>query len=661
MRRYSGCESVLTDAASGGPGGISFPGDIRPSFMSPAQLQRLIKDAVAHHRAGRLEDAARLYRQVRQVLPDNFDAVQLSGVIALQQGRPAEAAELLTRALKLDPKSAVCAMRLGVALNSCGCFVEAEKFSRRAVQLNPDYAEGWSNLATCLKAQDRMPEAIECHHRALLLKPDFALGWYSYGLTLSLLGRFKEALRAHDRALAADPSCAKGHYGRAQALQQSYRIPEAIAAYDRFLELEPGNHEARSYRLFALNNLDSLTREELFAEHQKFNTTAGEYPLPEFSCDAEPERRLRVAILSPDLRAHSCAYFIEPLLHHLDLTQFELYLYHDHFREDAVSQRLKSLATVWRNFVSQSNAVVESTIRADEPDIIIDLAGHTGLTNRISLFARHLAPVQVNYLGYPNTTGLSAMHYRFTDALADPEGDADAFATEELVRFSSTAWVYQPPVSIPGVSPLPSADDGPITFGCFNNLAKINDATLSLWARVLAAVPDSRLRFKGWGMADEDTRKHYLTRFSAAGLPVERIDLCERTADVAQHLTHYHRVDIALDTFPYHGTTTTCEALWMGVPVVTLVGDRHASRVGASLLTTAGHPEWIARSKDDFVRIATGLAQDRVRLAALRAGLRAEVQASALCDYAGQGARFGAALRQCWHSYCNRSLALAVA
>lgn len=622
--------------------------------MPPAQLQRLIQDALAHHRAGRLEQAGQLYARVRTLMPNNFDAVQLSGVVELQLGRPAEAAELLARAMKLDPRSAACAMRLGVALTSCGRAAEAERYSRLAVQLDPKFAEGWSNLATCLKTQDRLHEAIECHHRALTLKPDFAMGWYNYGLTLSIFGRFDEALRAHERALAADPTYAKGHYGRAQAYQQAYRIPEAVAAYDQFLKLEPACHEGRSYRLLALNNLDSLSRAELFAEHRKFGEAVGRFPLPAFPAQLEPERRLRVGILSPDLRAHSCAYFLEPILQNLDRSRFELHLYHDHFREDEVSIRLKPLAAVWRNFVGQPNDAVERAIRADAPDIMIDLSGHTGLTNRVSLYARHLAPVQINYLGYPNTTGLEAMHYRLTDAVADPMGDADAFATETLVRFAPCAWTYQAPVLAPEVGALPATTNGTVTFGCFNNLAKINDTTLALWARVLAAVPNSRLLCKGWNLNEDGPRQKCLARFAAAGIGADRLELCPRTAGVDEHLLHYHRMDISLDTFPYHGTTTTCESLWMGVPAVVLAGERHSARVGASLLTAVGRPEWIAATPDDYVRIATELAADRAGLARIRAGLRAQMQASPLCDHAGQGRRFGDALRQCWREHCQR-------
>ncbi len=620
--------------------------------MSPAQLQHLLRDAVSHHRAGHLDQAEALYRRVRAALPRNFDAVHLLGVIALQRGRNIEAIELLTKALHINPNAHVVAMRLGLALISVGKPAEAEGHLRRAVQANPDYLEAWDNLAFCLKTQDRLKEAIECHQKVVAINPKHALGWYNYGLTLSLYGRIAEALECHDKALAADSNYAKAHYGRAQALQQAHRLTEAVAAYDRFLELEPQQHEARSYRLFALNNFASLTREQLFAEHVDYGRKVGTFPLPDFPQAPDSARKLRIGILSPDLRAHSCAYFIEPLLAHLDREKFELYLYHDHFREDAVSNRLKKLAAVWRSFVGQSLSGLEQIIRADQPDILIDLAGHTGMTNRLPLFARHVAPVQVTYLGYPNTTGLPAIGYRFTDAIADPIGEAEAFATEKLVRFSSTAWAYQPPLDAPEVNPSPAAA-APVTFGCYNNLAKITDPMLEVWGRVMQAVPDSRLVLKGRGLGTDAVRDRYRARFAACGLPVDRVDLLERTAETNSHLALYHRVDIALDTFPYHGTTTTCEALWMGAPVVTLMGDRHVSRVSGSLLAAAGHPEWIAQTPDEYVRICTELAADRAKLAAIRAGLRDDMRRSRLLDHAGQSARFGDALRNCWAEWCG--------
>ncbi|HEY1108182.1 MAG TPA: hypothetical protein VGE76_06110, partial [Opitutaceae bacterium] len=375
-------------------------------------------------------------------------------------------------------------------------------------------------------------------------------------------------------------------------------------------------------------------------------------PSPELPNERDAERRLRVAILSPDLREHSCAYFLEPLLAHLDRERFEVYLYHDHFREDAVSARLKTYAAQWRNFIGQPAPVVEKAIRADCPDILIDLAGHTGMSARLPLFAKRLAPVQMTYLGYPDTTGLPAMDYRLTDGIADPEGEADAFATERLVRFSSCAWSYNPPATAPEVAAPPSAARGSITFGCFNTLGKITDETLAVWARLLGSVSGSRLLLKAAGLGEPEERARLHTRLAAAGFASDAVELLERTPDTASHLALYRRVDIALDTWPYHGTTTTCEALWMGVPVISLRGDRHVSRVGASLLTAVGREKWIADSPEDYLTRARDLASDLPRLAATRDGLRDQLRQSALCDHAGQAARFGAALRACWVEWC---------
>lgn len=628
--------------------------------MTPVQLQSLLQQGIVHHRAGRLTEAQAVYTRIRHIAPRNFDALHLSGVVALQQIRTADAIDLLTRALQLNPRSAPCQMRLGLAYMNDGRAKQAEPHFRAAVQVQPDFVEGWDNLAYCLKAQDRLREALECHRRSTTLNPRSAISWYNYGLTLSVHGDVVEALACHDRSLAADPQYAKAHFGRAQALQQLNRIPDAIAAYDAFLAREPRNFEAHSYRLFALNNLEEFSREKLFAEHAAFGRIFGSAPPRNFPHEPAPDRRLRLAILSPDLRSHSCAYFIEPLLQHLPADRFELYLYHDHFRTDAISRRLKSHATVWRNFVGQPNDQIEPIIRADQPDILIDLAGHTGMISRLPLFARQVAPVQINYLGYPNTTGVPAIRHRFTDAIADPVGEADAYATEQLVRFAPTAWCYRAPDSAPEVAPAPCAamPDAPVTFGCFNNLGKVSATTLRLWARILAAVAGSRLILKGRGMSDAASCDTWRRQFVATGIDPDRVELLDRTDGTAEHLALYRRVDIALDTFPYHGTTTTCEALWMGCPVVSLRGDRHAARVGASLLTAIGRPQWIAETADDYVRIATELASDRAALQQQRGLMRDMLRASPLCDDAGQSRRFAEALRQCWAMWCAERAAV---
>lgn len=623
--------------------------------MSPSKLQSLLQQAVGLHRGGQLDAAERIYRQVRIAAPRSFDALHLSGLLAYQQGRTPEAVDLLTRAHHLDRKSVACEMRLAVALIAAGRSPEAEAHLRKVVERSPEFHEGWDNLAYCLKTQDRLAEAVACHQRAVALKPDFANGWYNYGLTLSLLGQPEKALPCHERALAADPNFSVARFGRAQALHLSHRLAEAVEEYGRFIAANPKNPEARTCRLFALHHIDGVTREQLFAEHVAYGRLLGPAPAIELPNTPEPERRLRIAFLSPDLREHSCAYFLEPLLQHLDRDAFEVFLYHDHFRVDAVSARFQALAAQWRNFVGQPATAIEKTIRADAPDILVDLAGHTGSTNRLPVLARRLAPVQVTYLGYPNTTGVAAMDYRFTDAIADPEGSADAFATERLVRFAPTAWSYAPPPNSPAPDPAPCARGGPVTFGCFNTPAKLTDATLATWARLLQVAPGSRLLFKGAGLDEAAGRSRAIERLARCGVPMERVDFLGRTATTADHLACYRRVDIALDTFPYHGTTTTCEALWMGVPVVTRAGDRHVSRVGASLLTAVDHPEWIAADADEYVRIAADLAANPARLREVSGGLRERLQTSPLMDHAGQSARFGAALRACWRSWCERS------
>jgi protein O-GlcNAc transferase len=623
--------------------------------MSPAQLQSRLQTALAHHRAGRLAEAETIYRQVRVLLPRHFDVLHLSGLVAYQQGRLAEAVEMLGRAHAVDRKHAVCEMRFALALLASKRTGEAESHLRHVVAVKPELYEAWDNLAFCLKTQDRLEEAIGCHQKAVEGKPESASRWYNYGLTLSLFGRSADALNCHERALAADPNYALGHFGRAQALHQLDRIAEAVAEYAAFLALQPKHHEARSYRLFALHNLEGISREELFAEHLDYGRQVGVPAQQTFSQVRDPARRLRLAILSPDLRRHSCAYFLEPLLQHLGRTDFEVYLYHDHFREDEVSERLRRLTTVWRNFVGQPASAVEQAIRTDAPDILIDLAGHTGMTNHLPLFARRLAPVQVTYLGYPNTTGVPAMDYRFTDGVADPEGDADRFATEKLVRFAPTAWSYAPSPDSPEPAERPCLARGHVTFGCFNSPSKITDPVLALWGRILATVPGSRLRLKGRGLGEAATRARYAERFARLGVPGDRVDLFDRTADTKSHLALYHDVDVALDTFPYHGTTTTCEALWMGVPVVSLAGDRHMARVGASLLTSIGRTEWIANSTEDYIRIACDLAADAPRLNEASAALRAQMSASPLMNHAGQAARFAAALRACWAERCGQA------
>lgn len=649
--------------------------------MNRKQLQRTLEAAIEHHKAGRHSEAEGLYRQACQSAPKVFDPWYLAGTLALHVGRLDDAVTLLTRALRIDPRAANAKLFLGMALADLRRYAEAEKPLRSALEKLPNYTDAWDNLATTLEALGRPAEAVDClqkvlarqpdkadvHHRygvlvaltrgleaaephfrrAVELQPDFVRAWSNLGQALvEARGRVREAGECFERALSLDPFHTAAMNGRALAHLRSYRLEEAKREYDDVIAFAPGDLVALSARAMVMNYLPGRTRTEEFDAHRAFALAVEEGAT---NPPAQPvvRARLRVGFVSPDLRAHAVACFIEPLLQHLDPRAFEIFLYHNHRTEDVMSERLKRHAVGWRNISALDDEKAEALLRADHLNVLVDLAGHSAM-NRLALFARRVAPVQVTYLGYPNTTGLRAMDFRLVDSLTDPVGEADRFHTEKLVRFAPTAWAYLPPIDTPEPAGATRREGSAVTFGCFSNFAKVTDETLKLWGRLLAAVPESRLVLKSQSLLEAGITDGIRARIAAAGLPEGRIELRDHAPSLAEHLAAYQEIDVALDTFPYTGTTTTCEALWMGVPVVTRAGDRHASRVGVSLLTAVGHPELIAADNEAYVRIAAELAADAPRRASLRAQLRSALRASPLLDHAGQAARFGAAVCDCW-------------
>ena len=621
--------------------------------MSPPKAQAVLQQALQHHQAGHLTAAAALYAQIRRSLPRHFEAFHLGGAVAFQLGKMTEASALLQTAVQLRPTSGTTYMCLGLAQSQLGRNGEAEKNLRNAIRLEPKNYECWANLGLILVVSSQLAEAAEAFRQSIKLNPTFAQGWTGLGSVLQLMGRAREAIEHHTKALELDPFHPKAQASRAVSLQSLNEIEASFADFNAHLAREPADLESASFRVFLLNYSSEISRDQLFAEHRAFGAklTARIHSVSRnsFPNTRDPEKRLRVAFFSPALRKHSIAFFLEPLLDHLDLEHFEILLYHDHHSVDDASRRMQKRAVVWRNFIGQNAGAVESEIRRDQPDILIDLAGHSGF-NRLPLFGRRLAPVQITYLGYPNTTGVPTMDYRFTDAVADPPSESDPWHTEILVRFASTGWTYSASPDAP--APRISRSDQPFTFGSFNNIAKINPPMLRLWAEILRGTPGSRLLVKSSTSIDQQA---LLKRAIAAGIDPSRLVMLLSSATVAEHLACYAQVDLALDTSPYNGTTTTCEALWMGVPVLTLQGDRHASRVGASLLTAIGHPEWIAKDAEHYVRLAQELASDPEKLLPIRAALRSEMSSSPLLDHTGQAERFGAALRQCWKDFCAQA------
>lgn len=619
-----------------------------PAPVNPHQLQRKLQEGAALQQRGKLAEAAAVFSEVRRLAPKNFEACHLGGNVALLRGDPRTAANLYALALQLNPRSATAATCLGVAHWAQGDLPKAEAHLRTAVQLEPKNAEIWNQLATLLSSQGRLDEAIGCHRQSVKLNPRSAQAWHGYGTTLGNQNLAAEALECERRAIAADPKYAPARRGHAIALQKCHRIPEAVREYEWLLAQDPRQLEVQSNRLFALNYLPEQTPASLFAAHQNYGSLL---PAPRqpgsFPNARDPDKKLRVAFFSADFREHSVAYFMGPILSHLDRDRFEILIYSDCAKSDGITTRFRSLATVWRDCHSVINSVLEPIVLADAPDIVVDLGGHTG-ASRLPLLARRLAPLQISYLGYPNTTGAPAMDYRLVDPITDPEGEADQFHTEKLLRFAPTAWTYAPPADAPLPSPPPCLQRGFITFGSFNNFSKVTDDALKVWSDLLQKVPGSRLLLKSIGLTDSGISQQVRQRLREAALPDERVDLLGPTATTAGHLATYSQIDIALDTFPYNGTTTTCEALWMGVPVVTLLGNRHAARVGASLLNAVNHQEWIASNTAGYSQAVEAIAAKTEERATLRTRLREDMARSCLLDHSHQADRFETTLRECW-------------
>ena len=464
-------------------------------------------------------------------------------------------------------------------------------------------------------------------------------------------GRLEAALEGY-RACAARPGIALAALIECgNTLVDLWDIPAALEAYEAALERSPQSTELLSALIFHSRYLETPDFERLRSLEQRYaaivqRESAASVPLP----DRDAGRRLRIGYVSPNFSRHSVGYFIEPVIRAHDRTQHEIYCYYSHPKSDDTTARIREAADGWREIASLDDAAVTGMIVRDRIDILVDLAGHSK-GNRLRVFAGRPAPVQMTWLGYPDTTGLAAIDYRIVDEITDPAPAADAWHSEKLLRIAESFLCYLPPPDAPEVELRFAADDG-IVFGCCNSLQKVHPATLALWARILEAVPGSRLIVKAAALDYPDTVDRFEACLQAQGIDASRVELCGWIGDRGAHLGHYRHIDIALDTSPYNGTTTTCEALWMGVPVITLAGSRHLSRVGAMLLACAGLDDLVAGTSDDYVRIAVALAGDRTRLHALRGELRERLRASPLLDHAGYTRRLEAGYRAAWAQFC---------
>lgn len=594
---------------------------------------------------GRHDEALGSYDKALAIDPTLAEALYNSGNALRELGRPAEAVARYDRALILRPDYAQALANRGNALGDLGRLDEALASFDRAVAANPDLAEAHYNRGNALAALDRGTAALASYDRALALNPSYVDALNNRGIVLQQARRYADASASYDRALAIRPDDADTLNNLGNLRHEQGRLADAIEAYGAAARHRPDLPGPASNRLMLLNYTSDRTPDELLAAHRDWGARFA-VPSPQ---PPGPRRggRLRVGYVSADLRTHSVAYFLEPLLTHHDRTLVEIFCYSNGRQGDATTDRLRVLADHWVPVAALDDPAVADRIRADGIDLLVDLGGHTG-NSRLTVFAHRAAPVQLTWLGYPNTTGLAAMDYRLTDAIADPPGQSDPFHAEKLVRLDGGFLCYRPPGDAPAVAPPPCAANGFVTFGSFNHPAKLSDETVRCWADLVGRVPGSRLLLKYRIFEDEATRRFHQERFRAAGLPSDRLDLAGHIADAQGHLAAYGRVDLALDPFPYNGTTTTCEALWMGVPVVSLAGMRHAGRVGASLLHRVGLDELVAEDLQGYGALAVGLASAPDRLAMLRSGLRDRLAASPLLD----GAGFARAMETLFRKIC---------
>jgi predicted O-linked N-acetylglucosamine transferase (SPINDLY family) len=600
----------------------------------------------------RFAEAKTLFAEICEQNRTDAEAWFALGVINGKLNNVAESIESFHKTISLQPGHALAHYNLGLALRGQGKVEEAANAFQAVTRLAPQRPEPYINLGNILMTLGRMEEAAACYRTLLKLTPSDAEALTRLGRILHVQGHLEEAVSCYRRALRIEPKYASVYDNLAAALCNQGMFAEAMANHSKALELAPDDEIAHSNFLFTMLYLPEQNPDKILAEHRRWAQVHANVPggVPRHANSRDPERRLRVGYVSADFRSHAVAFFFEPLLTNHDRNVVEAVCYSGVARPDATTERLRSMASQWRDIGGLGAEQVASMIRADGIDILVDLAGHTSGT-RLKVFAHKPAPIQVTYLGYPTTTGLPAMDYRLTDELADPEGE-DVYYTEKLLRLPGAFLCYRPLENCPPVSPLPAMEKGYVTFGSFNNLSKISPSVIGLWVKLLQEVPGARLFVKNPSLTDPATRERYYGLFEVQGAARDRVELQGRTATQAEHLALYSRLDIALDTFPYNGTTTTCEAVWMGVPVITLAAKRHAGRVGVSILSNAGFGEWIAQTPEQYITLAAGLAEDVQKLAALRASLRQRMSDSPLCDGQAFARKIETAYREIWRAWC---------
>jgi protein O-GlcNAc transferase len=619
--------------------------------------RRLIASGQRAERDGLWDRACARYRAAARFAP-HAAAPQLNLGAALEARGDAEGAQrAYEAALEAEAGNGYAHFNLGRLASARGEAAAAERHLRAALAALPGFADAHVALAGALEARGEREAAARALARALELEPRHAGAWYNYGELLWRLERYDDCEEALRRTLALEPRFIPAWHLLATVLRGMSRMAESLEAIGAARRLEPARFDLESMELQALMLADTLSAAALFERQRAFGArleAAVPAPASAYAQSPDPDRRLRIGYLSCDFDRHPVSWFALPLFERHDRALVEVRCYSTAARAaDDTTAKVRAAADAWLDAGALDDDALAARIRADGVDILVDLTGHLGVL-RLGVFARQPAPVQVSWLNYLGSTGLTRIQYRITDALADPPGEADRLHTETLVRLPRSLWCYRPAHDAPFAPQPPSARNGYVTYGSFNHAPKVSPSARRLWAEVLCREPRARLLVLG--IPDGRAREGLLRDFETAGVAASRLTVLPRVS-FAEYLARYAEVDVALDSLPYGGGTTTFDALWMGVPVLALAGDRPVSRSAASILGHLGLDHWVARDAKAYAERALSLAADVAGLAELRRSLRARLRASPLMDEAGFARDMEAVYRELWRRWCARRLA----
>jgi len=646
--------------------------------------------AAALNKAGRHAQAVGAAERASEINPSDPDPQYNRGIALFALNRFEDSVASLMEAVKAAPHRAEFHKALGDALRAAGRTDEAIAAYKQSIGITGgDDADVFQSLGEALVGHGRIDEAIDTLKQLCELRPTEPDAHNNLGLLYEKTGRFDDALKEYEaairagkspeahnnlanylnsqskldrsleeyrKALAIDATFYEAWSNLANALVELGELDEGLDAYHKALQLKPDFAGARSNMLLAILYNPRISAMEVAAEHKRWEEVHGaplRSSITPHKNDRSPKRKLRIGYVSPDFRSHAVAFFSLPVLTSHDRSQFEVICFSNNHHADGITARFQKAAAGWHNIVTVSDNDAAALIGEQKIDILVDLAGHTA-NNRLPVFARKPAPIQMTAWGYPHSTGLSSIDYKVSDAYCDPPGENEELNSEKLIRMPDIFWCYNPPEDSPDIGPLPMKQNGYVTFGCFNTIAKVTPQVMETWARVLAGLPGSRLILKANALGGQAGRDRVTAILGSHGIAADRLELSGR-GGFREYQELFNRVDLSLDPFPFNGGTTTCHSLWMGVPVVTRAGAGHQGRMGVSIMSCIGMPDFIARDLDDYVCIAARFANDASQLAQIRATMRDRLRATALLDARTYTRNLEAEYRRVWREWCEKT------